>query len=107
VCVLDQKQALWPQTESSCSQPLGQDLRAIVEDTVVQLNLSTPIGNAPRDYFLARSLPGAPDSIFTMLMETVLPAVVKDAKVDDGRPRLFLANSGSQRYDIVGTSVCD
>jgi hypothetical protein len=39
-----------------------------------------------------------------MLMETVLPAVVKDDEVDDGRPRLFLANSGSQRYDIVGVS---
>jgi hypothetical protein len=87
---------------AACTQSLGHNLRAIVEDTVRQLNLSTPIGTAPQDYFLARSLPGAKDSLFTMLMETVLPAIVKDDEVDDGRPRLFLANSGSQRYDIVG-----
>ncbi len=46
-------------------------------------------------------MPGAPDSLFTMLMEKVLPAVVSDEKADKGRNRLFLANSGSQRFDIV------
>lgn len=82
-------------------QDLGRALRADVNALASSLNLSTPIGSAPQDYFLARSMPGAKDSLFTMLMEEVLPRIVTDDEVDDGQERLFLANSGSQRYDVV------
>lgn len=88
-------------------QSLGFSLRSTVQDVVIHQNLSVPIGIAPQDYFMSRSMPGAPDSIFTLLMDTVLPAVLSDKKADKGQERLFLANSGSQRFDIVSANVRD
>ncbi len=58
--------------------------------------------------FLTRSLPGSSDSVLTKLMSDVLPAIVIDPEVDSsGRAKLYLANSGSQRGDVVSLELAD
>lgn len=86
-------------------QPHGLSMSEDMRSTLHNLNLSRVIGTVPEDYFLARVSFPEPNSVLTKLMYDVLPAVVHDPSVDTpGRQRLYIVNSGSQRFDIVSAS---
>lgn len=73
-----------------------------IKEAHASLNLSAVLGHVPEDYFLARVSFREPNSVLTKLMYDVLPSVVVDPTIDTpGRQRLYVANSGSQRFDVV------
>lgn len=67
------------------------------------LNISTPLGKAPHDYFISRYPVGHPRHVVTEYGDKVLPAVLKD-KVRTGE-KVIIANTGTLRFDLVSYGV--
>jgi hypothetical protein len=63
------------------------------------LNISTPLGSAPDDYFLARFPFGHKNSVLTEWANNVLPTTLLDSKRKG--PRVVIVNAGSLRADLV------
>lgn len=83
-------------------QSVGVDLTSDIFDTLSSLNLTTVLGYSPQDYFATRVPFGHPDSLLTKLMNDILPTVVKDKARDrSDRAKLYMANSGCQRFQVV------
>jgi hypothetical protein len=66
----------------------------------LQLNISTPLGYAPKDLYLARYPYGHPQSALTHFAEHVLPKTLVD-KERKGEKRVVIGNAGSLRFDLV------
>ncbi|KAJ9106089.1 hypothetical protein QFC21_001229 [Naganishia friedmannii] len=64
------------------------------------LNLSVVLGHSPKNYFLSRYPATSDHSVLKKLMDDVLPATVYNSKAEVEHFRLFVANSGSQRFDV-------
>lgn len=90
------------------TQPKGEEITSTLLDIHESLNLSTVIGHAPQDYFLARYPVTDTRSLLRKLMDDVLPSLIVDSKVEAQEhremKRIYLANSGCQRFDIVSSS---
>lgn len=85
----------WPQEK-------GRSISESLSETFNRWNLSSVLGHAPQDYFLSRYPVTDDRSLLKKLMDNVLPATVYDDEVlKGGRKRIYLANSGCQRFDIV------
>lgn len=81
-------------------QPLGEEITTNLLYLAASLNVSTPLGTAPHDFFLSRYPQGHPNSVITEFAEKVLPAVV----VDPGRrgtKKVIIGNTGTLRFDVV------
>jgi hypothetical protein len=67
------------------------------------LNVSTPLGIAPHDYFLSRFPYGHKNSVLTEWAHRVLPGTL----VDPNRrgKRVIICNAGSLRADLVSTNL--
>ena len=69
----------------------------------MELNISEPLGRAPHDLFLSRYPYGDERSVLTEWMGKVIPTTVRDPKRKG--PRVFIAQSGSLRFNVVGVLV--
>ena len=72
-----------------------------LHETHRKLNLSTVLGHSPRNYFLSRYPATSNHSVLKKLMDDVLPITIYNDERDTETFRLFIANSGSQRFDVV------
>lgn len=70
-------------------------------ETHQSLNLSAVLGHSPQNYFLSRYPATSNHSVLKKLMDDVLPHTVYNEERDTSTFRLFIANSGSQRFDVV------
>lgn len=86
-------------TEKNFDTQVGLQIFQGLEELAQELNLSSPIGTAPHNYFLDRHPYGHPRSVLTLFQDHVLPETVKD-KHRDG-PRIIIGNAGSLRFDLV------
>ena len=75
-----------------------------LHDTHRQLNLSTVLGHSPHNYFLSRYPATSNHSVLRKLMDDVLPTTIYNDEKDIEIFRLFIANSGSQRFDVVSVN---
>jgi hypothetical protein len=80
-------------------KPLGQNITSNLVHLATALNISTPLGHAPIDLYLARYPYGHRRSALTVWTNEVLPATVID-KERRGR-RIIIGNTGSLRFDLV------
>ncbi|KAI5455005.1 hypothetical protein NCC49_002280 [Naganishia albida] len=78
----------------------GLALSRDLYDTHHSLNLSVVLGHSPHDYFLSRYPATSNHSVLKKLMDDVLPNTVCNEERDTETFRLFIANSGSQRFDV-------
>ncbi|GFZ45016.1 hypothetical protein JCM24511_02742 [Saitozyma sp. JCM 24511] len=79
--------------------PLGQNITASLRNLASSLNISTPLGSAPDDYFLARYPFGHKNSVLTEWANNVLPTTLLDSKRKG--PRVVIVNAGSLRADLL------
>jgi hypothetical protein len=85
-------------------QDAGLALSRELYDTHQSLNLSVVLGHSPQNYFLSRYPATSNHSVLKKLMDDVLPGTVYNEARDSKTFRLFIANSGSQRFDVVRTT---
>ncbi|WWC88647.1 uncharacterized protein L201_003560 [Kwoniella dendrophila CBS 6074] len=78
--------------------PIGQNISLALLRLSAALNISTPLGIAPHDYFLNRHPYGHPRSILTAFSDKVLPYTIQD-KERNGT-RVIIGNAGSLRFDL-------
>ncbi|KAK4686880.1 hypothetical protein P7C73_g3242, partial [Tremellales sp. Uapishka_1] len=78
---------------------LGRNITLELLRLSSQLEISTPLGKAPHDLFLARFPFGHPRSILTEFAEKVIPATIHE-KGRSSEKRILISNSGGQRYDL-------
>ncbi|KAJ9091214.1 hypothetical protein QFC19_009210 [Naganishia cerealis] len=78
----------------------GLALSNELHETHRNLNLSVVLGHSPKNYFLSRYPATSDHSVLKKLMDDVLPGTVFNEEADADHFRLFVANSGSQRFDV-------
>lgn len=77
----------------------GLNVTATIAAARSDLDLETPYGCAPQNYWLQRRPHDDPASVFSLLRKHVLPeAIVRPDRADV--PRLVLINTGAMRFDI-------
>jgi hypothetical protein len=84
---------------------MGLDLSNELYETHRNLNLSQVLGHSPKNYFLSRYPATSDHSVLKKLMDDVLPGIVFNAEAEIEQFRLFVANSGSQRFDVVSRLI--
>ncbi|OBT63807.1 hypothetical protein VE03_06913 [Pseudogymnoascus sp. 23342-1-I1] len=71
------------------------------------MDLDRVFGCAPQDYWVNRAPYPSPTSIFSLLVDSILPSVLTPAD-DPPKPRIALFNTGGLRFDIFrGTFTKD
>jgi hypothetical protein len=80
-------------------QPLGRNITHNLHALASSLNISTPLGAAPHDLYLARYPYGHQRSLLTVWNNAVLPLTVVD-KERKGK-RIIIGNTGSMRFELV------
>lgn len=85
-------------TTSTFDTGLGQDITRSLKHMAAELNLSTPLGKVPHDYFLSRHPYYHPRSIISFFGNKVLPRALQDPRRRG--PRLIVGNAGSLRFDV-------
>nr|XP_019045440.1 vacuolar protein [Kwoniella bestiolae CBS 10118]OCF24370.1 vacuolar protein [Kwoniella bestiolae CBS 10118] len=78
--------------------PIGKNISLALLRLASDLNISTPLGVAPHDYFLERHPYGHPRSVLTVFSDQVLPHTIID-KERNGT-RVIIGNAGSLRFDL-------
>ncbi|WRT67957.1 uncharacterized protein IL334_004931 [Kwoniella shivajii] len=78
--------------------PIGQNISTVLRDLSASLNISTPLGIAPHDYFLNRHPYPHPRSVLTHFSDNVLPYTIQD-EARNGT-RVIIGNAGSLRFDL-------
>jgi hypothetical protein len=81
-------------------QPLGSSITTNLLYLAASLNVSTPLGKAPHDFFLSRYPQGHAKHVITEFGDKVLPAVVID-EARKGQKKLIIGNTGTLRFDLV------
>ncbi|CAK7201991.1 hypothetical protein SEUCBS139899_004709 [Sporothrix eucalyptigena] len=77
----------------------GQNVTATITAARADLDLETPYGCAPQNYWLQRRPYNHPSSVFSLLRKHVLPeAIVREDRADV--PRMVIINTGAIRFDI-------
>ena len=77
----------------------GLNVTATIAAARSDLDLETPYGCAPQNYWLQRRPHDDPSSVFTLLRKHVLPeAIVRADRADV--PRMVIVNTGAMRFDI-------
>ncbi|CAK7229595.1 hypothetical protein SCUCBS95973_007279 [Sporothrix curviconia] len=77
----------------------GRNVTAAIAAARADLDLETPYGCAPQNYWLQRRPHSDPSSVFSLLRRHVLPeAVVRADRADV--PRMVIINTGAMRFDI-------
>lgn len=77
----------------------GLNVTATIAAARSDLDLETPYGCAPQNYWLQRRPHDHPSSVFSLLRNHVLPeAIVRPDRADV--PRIVLINTGAMRFDI-------
>lgn len=72
------------------------------------MNLDRVFGCAPQDFWVNRSPYPSPTSIFSLLVDSVLPDVLTPADDSPAKPRIAIFNTGGLRFDIFrGTFTKD
>lgn len=84
-------------------QDAGLALSNELHETHRSLNLSQVLGHSPQNYFLSRYPATSDHSVLKKLMDDVLPGTVYNTETEVENFRLFVANSGSQRFDVVSS----
>ena len=85
------------------TQSLGEGITSHLLTLALQLNISTPLGYAPNDLYLARYPYGHPQSALTHFADEVLPKTIVDEN-RQGEKMVIIGNSGSLRFDLVSLS---
>ncbi|WVQ83059.1 hypothetical protein IAT38_005197 [Cryptococcus sp. DSM 104549] len=91
------------QTDDTFDLPIGRKITLALLQLASSLNISTPLGLAPHDYFLSRHPATHPRSVLALMTGKVLPSVVVDkerGKGERGRERVIVGNAGSYRFDL-------
>lgn len=83
---------------STFSTPSGLRTSNMITHARSALNLDQPFGCAPRTYWMSRVPFPHPDSIFSLIVDEIFPAIVNPDRSDE--PRLLLTNTGAIRFDI-------
>ncbi|KAK9466967.1 Metallo-dependent phosphatase-like protein [Lipomyces arxii] len=78
----------------------GKAISKIIDDYRVQLNLTYPFGCVPTDYLLEKAKYPGPNSLLSLLEESVLETLVGEDESVHNNSRLVFINSGSLRYDM-------
>ncbi|WWD05053.1 hypothetical protein V865_003124 [Kwoniella europaea PYCC6329] len=78
--------------------PIGRNISLALLRLASDLNISTPLGIAPHDYFLERHQYGHPRSVLTVFSDQVLPRTIIDKERNE--TRVIIGNAGSLRFDL-------
>ncbi|OCF57071.1 vacuolar protein [Kwoniella mangroviensis CBS 10435] len=78
--------------------PIGRNISLALLRLASNLNISTPLGIAPHDYFLERHPYGHPRSVLTVFSDQVLPHTIFDKERNE--TRVIIGNAGSLRFDL-------
>nr|XP_018262156.1 vacuolar protein [Kwoniella dejecticola CBS 10117]OBR84314.1 vacuolar protein [Kwoniella dejecticola CBS 10117] len=85
-------------SEKEFDLPIGRNISLALHDLAADLNISTPLGIAPHDYFLSRHPSGHPRSVLTLFSDQVLPRTIVDGERNG--TRVIIGNAGSLRFDL-------
>ncbi|KAK1925880.1 putative vacuolar protein [Papiliotrema laurentii] len=85
-------------TEDDFDLPIGRNITFQLLQLASELDISRPLGIAPKDLFLARYPYGHPHSILTEWGNKVLPATVQEKGRSE--KRLIITQTGSIRFDL-------
>lgn len=85
-------------------QPIGRNITLELLRLSSELNISRPLGVAPKDLFLARYKYGHPNSVLTEWVKHVLPSTIIDRK-RSAVNRTIIVQSGSLRFDVVSATL--
>ncbi|EPE05264.1 calcineurin-like phosphoesterase [Ophiostoma piceae UAMH 11346] len=77
----------------------GLNLTEFIAAGRSNLGLETVFGCAPQNYWLQRRSIEDPDSLFSLLKKTILPAAIVNKDRAD-KPRVIVMNTGSMRFDV-------
>jgi hypothetical protein len=80
-------------------QPSGLNITTSLLKLASSLHISSPLGKAPHDLFLARYPIGHPRHVATVFGNEVMPRVL----VDEARKgeKIVISNTGTLRFDLV------
>ncbi|WVN90586.1 uncharacterized protein L203_105826 [Cryptococcus depauperatus CBS 7841] len=90
-------------TEETFHTNLGRKISTSLSTLTSTLNITSPFGIAPHNYFLKRHPWGHPRSVLTLFSHKVLPNIVEDmdrGKGEKGQERMIVGNAGSLRFDL-------
>lgn len=81
--------------------PGGLAITRSLYDLVAKFNLGSTFGFVPQDYYLDRVPYPSENSVVSLFIDKVLPAVLPASNPKRaGTPSIILANAGSQRFDV-------
>lgn len=88
--------------QSTFPTELGENITTTIKDARKQLKLDHRRGCAPQNYWVNRAPYPSPDSIFTLLVDHIMPDQLAKSEriVKEGRKALAMTNTGSIRFDI-------
>ncbi|WVQ96496.1 hypothetical protein IAU59_003601 [Kwoniella sp. CBS 9459] len=85
-------------TSDNFDLPIGRNITQALTKLASALNISTPLGIAPHNYYLNRHPWGHKGSVLTLCSDEILPYTVRD-KERNGT-RVIIGNAGSLRFDL-------
>ena len=77
----------------------GRNVSKMITHARKELDLDKRYGCAPQDFWMARTPYPNNDSIFSLVDQQILPAILSN-KSSDAIPRLAIINTGAIRFDI-------
>ncbi|EJD02035.1 uncharacterized protein FOMMEDRAFT_168595 [Fomitiporia mediterranea MF3/22] len=87
-------------SSSSFDTQYGLDVSQGLRDLAKRYDLNFTFGIAPQDYTLDRDRYPSSGSSLSLFIEQAVPMALRANTTQKNTPAIFLANSGSQRFDI-------
>ncbi|EJD02037.1 uncharacterized protein FOMMEDRAFT_86703 [Fomitiporia mediterranea MF3/22] len=88
-------------SNNSFDTPNGLDVSQGLRELAERFDLNFTYGIAPQDYTLTRDPYPSNGSSLSLFIEQAVPIALKSNTTQANTPALFVANSGSQRFDIL------
>ncbi|EJD02034.1 uncharacterized protein FOMMEDRAFT_134659 [Fomitiporia mediterranea MF3/22] len=87
-------------SNNSFDTPNGLDMSEGLRELAERFDLNFTFGTAPQDYTISRDPYPSNGSSLSLFIEQAVPTALQSNTTQTDTPALFLANSGSQRFDI-------
>ncbi|KAG9005195.1 hypothetical protein FRB90_010506 [Tulasnella sp. 427] len=98
---LDANRVTYHTDVTTFDTPEGVAITKSLRDLADKFNLGSTFGVVPKDYYLDRVPYPSEDSVVSLFVDKILPAVLPASNPKRaGIPSIILANAGSQRFDV-------